>query len=123
MKYATLMLSLATLMASLVPAAATEKKWEADCRRGWVQGTFTHDTGDTRPGPGTSFGPNDEVFLWDDKTVSVRLSLEDLLELQKHIRLLKQCAAFHQCLNDRADGKVKHCYENDKRWRALFRDE
>ena len=22
-----------------------------------------------------------------------------------------------QCLQDRENGKVKHCYENDKRWR------
>jgi len=30
---------------------------------------------------------------------------------------IKKCKAFYQCLEDRDRGKVKHCYENDRRWR------
>jgi hypothetical protein len=30
---------------------------------------------------------------------------------------IKKCDAWLQCLADRGRGKVKHCYENDKRWR------
>ena len=30
---------------------------------------------------------------------------------------LRKCIAFWSCVKDREAGKVKHCYENDKRWR------
>jgi len=30
---------------------------------------------------------------------------------------LKKCIAFWWCVTDREAGKVKHCYENDRRWR------
>ena len=42
---------------------------------------------------------------------------EEIGDLEKAIRLIKQCRAFYKCLEDRRAGKVKHCYENDKRWR------
>jgi hypothetical protein len=54
---------------------------------------------------------------WGD---AVALHLDDVLELQKHIRDLKACDAFWQCTADRDAGKVKHCYQNDRRWRHLF---
>src|SRR5215475_12597073 len=33
------------------------------------------------------------------------------------VSLGEKCKAFYQCLEDRDRGKVKHCYENDRRWR------
>jgi hypothetical protein len=59
----------------------------------------------------------DSRIFVSGKTVTVTLELSDLLELQKNIPILKRCTAFWQCVADREAGKVKHCYENDKRWR------
>ena len=42
---------------------------------------------------------------------------EDIPDILKGIKELKKCAAFWQCVADRDAGKVKHCYENDRRWR------
>jgi hypothetical protein len=42
---------------------------------------------------------------------------DEIPEVLRALRELKQCAAFHQCISDRNAGKVKHCYENDRRWR------
>jgi hypothetical protein len=58
------------------------------------------------------------VALTRDISMSEGLKLKEVLELQKTIRDLKACEAWSQCLEDRAAGKVKHCYENDRRWRA-----
>jgi hypothetical protein len=41
----------------------------------------------------------------------------DLPVLEREIKNLKKCMLFSKCLSDRDAGKVKHCYENDKRWR------
>jgi hypothetical protein len=41
----------------------------------------------------------------------------DLPVLEREIKNLKKCMLFWKCLGDRDAGKVKHCYENDKRWR------
>jgi hypothetical protein len=45
---------------------------------------------------------------------------EDLPNLEKEIKELKKCVLFTKCLTDRDAGKVKHCYENDRRWRSIF---
>jgi hypothetical protein len=42
---------------------------------------------------------------------------EEIPDILKAIRLIEKCKAFYQCLEDRDRGKVKHCYENDRRWR------
>jgi hypothetical protein len=55
------------------------------------------------------------IKTFDDPMVM--LDLKEVQELQKFIPALKKCTAFGQCLKDREAGKVKHCYENDKRWR------
>ena len=55
------------------------------------------------------------VYSTDENTTM--LSLEDALEIQKFIPDLRKCDAFWKCVEDREAGKVKHCYENDKRWR------
>jgi hypothetical protein len=57
------------------------------------------------------------VLEWPEGEATITLTLEDVLELQKHLPLLKKCNAFWQCVADRDAGKVKHCYENDRRWR------
>ena len=44
-------------------------------------------------------------------------SWDEIPEVLRALRELKQCAAFHQCISDRNAGKVKHCYTNDRRWR------
>src|SRR5262249_35820543 len=46
---------------------------------------------------------------------------EDIPKLIRAFKIMKRSPKtncdFLQCLEDRANGKVKHCYENDKRWR------
>jgi Tripartite tricarboxylate transporter family receptor len=42
---------------------------------------------------------------------------EEIPDILKAIAVIKKCKAFYQCLEDRDRGKVKHCYENDRRWR------
>jgi hypothetical protein len=41
-------------------------------------------------------------------------------ELPFILRKVKACDAYRKCLDDRDTGKVKHCYENDRRWREFF---
>ena len=36
----------------------------------------------------------------------------------KYARACKKLNAFDKCIADREAGKVKHCYENDRRWRG-----
>jgi hypothetical protein len=50
----------------------------------------------------------------DDERV---ITFEDIPDILKGIKELKKCNAFWQCVEDRDAGKVKHCYENDRRWR------
>jgi hypothetical protein len=54
---------------------------------------------------------------WDEHTMVITRA--DLPALEKEIKKFKQCIAFWKCTEDRAAGKVKHCYDNDKRWRDL----
>ena len=45
---------------------------------------------------------------------------DDIPEIEAGLKVLKQCKAFWQCVEDRENGKVKHRYFNDKRWRTQF---
>ena len=45
------------------------------------------------------------------------IEAEEIPDILKAIGVIKKCKAFYQCLEDRDRGKVKHCYENDRRWR------
>jgi len=56
------------------------------------------------------------IWIAKDKEDGPVLGLKEILELQKEIPRLKQCEAWHKCLEDRDKGKVKHCYERDRRW-------
>jgi hypothetical protein len=58
------------------------------------------------------------IKIFDDSIVY--LELKDIQELQKYIPDLKKCTAFWQCVADREAGKVKHCYENDRRWKLMI---
>jgi hypothetical protein len=42
---------------------------------------------------------------------------EDIPKILKAFKEMKGHCAWLQCLSDRAEGKVKHCYANDRRWR------
>jgi hypothetical protein len=68
------------------------------------------------PGSLRTFGGQNEVSI-SEAGVTVTLQLHDVLELQKYLPMLKKCTAFWKCVEDREAGKVKHCYENDRRWR------
>ena len=56
--------------------------------------TSTHKDGDMRAG---AYGSGDEVWA-EEGTATITLALEDILELQKHLPLLKKCNAFYQCV-------------------------
>jgi hypothetical protein len=107
----TLFLAIAAL-ALASPAHANDEKWENDCRRGWMSKTFKPDVFETLP----------EAFFNDDGTITIRIPLDDALEIQKLIPDLKAAGKFWQCVRDRDDGKVKHCYNNDKRWAKAWRE-
>jgi hypothetical protein len=75
--------------------------WEADCRRGYIRKAFPKDY------PGLEFSD----------AVRIDILPEEFTTLEKAIREMRKCEKFYQCLADRDQGKVKHCYENDRRWR------
>ena len=41
---------------------------------------------------------------------TIVIEAEEIPDILKAIRVIKKCKAFHQCLEDRDRGKVKHCY-------------
>jgi hypothetical protein len=90
-------------------AAQTEPKWWTDCRHGWITKEFEEIDED---GPITVMG------------TSVRITYDEFRNLVKELpsilRELKACDAYRKCLEDRDAGKVKHCYENDRRWRQFI---
>jgi hypothetical protein len=90
-----------------------QKHWQGDWRRCWAIKNFSS----IDPNRNEVFGENEEVWFKGKNDIAVTLSLEDVLELQKQLPLLKRCTAFYQCVADREEGKVKHCYANDRRWR------
>jgi hypothetical protein len=45
------------------------------------------------------------------------IKIEDIPAMLERFKNMKKWSAWTQCLEDRAAGKVKHCYENDRRWR------
>jgi hypothetical protein len=64
-------------------------RWESTFRRCQVWKTFAENS--ARPG---TFGNGDDVWV-DGGTATITLNLEDILELQKHLPLLKKCNAFN----------------------------
>jgi hypothetical protein len=71
---------------------------------------------------------NDPVDNWPPPVEisgsTVHISYDELRNLMKDLpRLMpaiKACDAYSKCLQEREAGKVKHCYQNDRRWREYF---
>jgi len=89
---------------------ASKSRWEADCRRGYITKTFPKDD---------SNKDNSSVQLIETEDgITIRITEDEFRDLEKGIRDIRKSAKFFQCLADRGAGKVKHCYENDRRWRG-----
>ena len=81
------------------------------------------------PGSGPAFASiggddadrTEPAWYFEKWECSARMSgvvtLKDIPTIMENIRNLKRHCAWLQCLDDRAAGKVKHCYANDRRWR------
>jgi hypothetical protein len=101
-----LLAAIAALLMALQPVAnADQEKWEGIFRQCHIRKWFSKDQLD--------------AMGWqrDEPGQTIIIEEEEIGDLEKAIRLIKQCRAFYKCLEDRRAGKVKHCYENDKRWR------
>jgi hypothetical protein len=92
----------------------TDPPMRTDCRHGQFEMYLKADD-----------APNTEV-LRDEDRVTVRIDYEAfrkmLKDLPTAIRAVRACYAYWKCGEDKAAGKVKHCYENDRRWREFFTD-
>ena len=95
----------AALLLATGAAHADSEKWEASFRQCHIRKWFS----------------KDELanIGWARETEgqTIVIEPEEIPDIQKAIRVIEKCKAFYQCLEDRDRGKVKHCYENDRRWR------
>jgi hypothetical protein len=106
----TLLLASVAALFLATGTAQAEPKWWTDCRHGWITKEFEEIEGDNPP-----------VEIMG---TSVRITYDELRKLVKELpfilRKVKACDAYRKCLDDCDTGKVKHCYENDRRWRKFF---
>jgi hypothetical protein len=86
--------------------------WQPDCRHGWIIKEFASDPSDLSPPPVSVAGPFARISYGE-----LRQLLKDIPRITREIRA---CEAYRKCTADRYAGKVKHCYENDPRWREFF---
>ena len=87
--------------------AEEETGWFPDCRRDRIYKTFPKEVDfDT-------FHTTEQK----DGRITVVLGRKEFDEIVKLRNEFKKCDLFYKCLDDREKGKVKHCYENDRRWR------
>jgi hypothetical protein len=100
---AALLLATGTAHKSAQAGYFGENRWVANCRYDIIEKRRPQD---------------DEHPDW-----LMVITPEDLPVLEREIKELKKCVLFTKCLKDRDDGKVKHCYENDIRWRSIFQSE
>src|SRR5262249_11382990 len=86
-------------------AHADNEKWEASFRQCHIRKWFSKD--------------ELAAIGWARETEgqTIVIEPEEIPDILKAIRVIEKCKAFYQCLEDRDRGKVKHCYENDRRWR------
>jgi hypothetical protein len=115
---AILIIGVAVLFLATGTAHAEEDIWWTDCRYGWITKHFNLED------------PNhtDAPVFWQQGGAtdgfSVRITHDELHKLLKDLSRmkteLKACDAYRKCLDDRAAGKVKHCYANDRRWREFY---
>src|SRR5262245_1706408 len=99
-----LLTGIAALLLATGTAHADNEKWEAVFRQCHIRKWFS----------------KDELanMGWQrDTGQTIVIEAEEIPDILKAIREIKKCQAFYQCLEDRDRGKVKHCYENDRRWR------
>jgi hypothetical protein len=96
--------------------AQPSDNWVYDCRRGYATKSFATN----KNGKDVE---EEDVEVWGGDNLTIRLHDKEIRALQKALPKIllemKKCDAWFQCLADRDRGKVKHCYENDKRWRHL----
>jgi hypothetical protein len=108
---------IAALFLTTGTAHAEEGKWEGDFRKCEIVKIF----------PKVEQNPDADGILHGEldyqgisitaNDVRIGIQRDEIADIERGIRLLKKCKAFWQCVHDRDAGKVKHCYENDKRWR------
>src|SRR5262249_27374970 len=96
---------IATLFLATGTTHAEENRWGTDFRHCVLTKTFNT----------TDPYPYYEDF--HDGRIVIGIDCDEILEIVNGIKELKKCAAFWQCVEDREKGKVKHCDENDRRWR------
>jgi hypothetical protein len=99
----------AALFLATGTAHADNEKWEASFRQCHIRKWFSKD--------------ELAAIGWARETEgqTIVIEAEEIPDILKAIRVIKKCKAFYQCLEDRDRGKVKHCYENDRRWRRVWR--
>src|SRR5215469_16666573 len=100
-----LLAGIAALLMATAAAHADNEKWEASFRQCHISKWFSKD--------------ELAAIGWARETEgqTIVIEAEEIPDILKAIMVIKKCKAFYQCLEDREKGKVKHCYENDKRWR------
>ena len=100
-----LLVSIAALFLATGAAHADHEKWEASFRQCHIRKWFSKD--------------ELAAIGWARETEgqTIVIEAEEIPDILKAIGVIKKCKAFLQCLEDRERGKVKHCYENDRRWR------
>jgi hypothetical protein len=90
----------------------TDPPLRTDCRHGQIEMYLE-----------SNDAPNTEIFE-SEGHVTVRIDYEAFRKLLKDlptaIRAFKACDAYRKCLDDQGAGKVKHCYEKDRRWREFY---
>jgi len=97
--------SVAALLLATGTAHADNEKWEASFRQCHIRKWFSKD--------------ELAAIGWAHETEgqTIVIEAEEIPDILKAIAVIKKCKAFYQCLENRDRGKVKHCYENDRRWR------
>ena len=104
--------ALLVLTAEMAFGQAAEK-WEANCRQLHISKWFS-DAELAEIGWQRYKGDNIQGGQIGQNIV---IGEDEIADIEKAIRRLKPCRAFWKCIADREAGKVKHCYENDRRWR------
>lgn len=100
-----LVATVAVLVLAIGTAHADTEKWEASFRQCHIRKWFSKD--------------ELAAIGWarDTEGQTIVIEPEDIPDILKAISVIKKCQAFYRCLEDRERGKVKHCYDNDRRWR------
>jgi len=98
---------LAKYVAALLLATGTvhadNEKWDASLRQCHIRKWLSKD--------------ELAAIGWARETESQTIEAEEIPDILTAISMIKKCKAFYQCLEDRDREKIKHCYENDRRWR------